>query len=412
MANKVELLAPAGSLEKLKMAVLYGADAVYLGGEEFSLREAADNFTIDEIREGIAFAHNYGAKVYAAINIIAHNEDLEGIELFAQSVYEMGIDAVIVADMGVFSVIREAVPELDIHVSTQANTVNHRSAAMWYKLGAKRVVLARELPLSEMKEIRDKTPLGLELEAFVHGAMCISYSGRCLLSNYMTHRESNRGACAQPCRWKYSLVEEQRPGEVMPVYEGDNGTFIFNSKDLCLIEHLPELIEAGITSLKIEGRMKTAYYAASVVKAYREALDAYYLDPSGYRFNPAWMEELQKVSHRHYYTGFFHGKPEEKGQVYNTSSYIRTYDIVGVVLAYEEETGVAVVQQRNKFGRGDTVEIIQPNIPGFLTHQIDVMLDENGREINTAPHAKMTVRLPLEQRVIPGAIIREKREQE
>lgn len=410
MANRVELLAPAGSLEKLKMAVLYGADAVYLGGEEFSLREAADNFSLEEIKEGIAFAHRRGVKVYAAINIIAHNEDLDGIAEFAQNIYELGIDAVIVADMGVFSVIRETVPELDIHVSTQANTVNHRSAAMWYKLGAKRVVLAREMSLAEMKEVRDKTPMGLELEAFVHGAMCISYSGRCLLSNYMAHRESNRGACAQPCRWKYSLVEETRPGEVMPVYEGDNGTFIFNSKDLCLIEHIPELVEAGITSLKIEGRMKTAYYAASVVKAYREALDAYYLDAESYRFNPEWAEELQKVSHRHYYTGFFLGKPEEKGQVYNTSSYIRTYDIVGVVLSYDAERGEAVVQQRNKFGKGDTVEIIQPNIPGFLTHRVDVMLDENGREINTAPHAKMTVRLPMEQRVVPGAIVRAPRD--
>lgn len=410
MANRVELLAPAGSLEKLKMAVLYGADAVYLGGEEFSLREAADNFSLEEIKEGIAFAHRRGVKVYAAINIIAHNEDLDGIAEFAQNIYELGIDAVIVADMGVFSVIRETVPELDIHVSTQANTVNHRSAAMWYKLGAKRVVLAREMSLREMKEVRDKTPMGLELEAFVHGAMCISYSGRCLLSNYMAHRESNRGACAQPCRWKYSLVEETRPGEVMPVYEGDNGTFIFNSKDLCLIEHIPELVEAGITSLKIEGRMKTAYYAASVVKAYREALDAYYLDTGSYRFNPEWAEELQKVSHRHYYTGFFLGKPEEKGQVYHTSSYIRTYDIVGVVLSYDAEAGEAVVQQRNKFGKGDTVEIIQPNIPGFLTHRVEVMLDENGREINTAPHAKMTVRLPMEQRVVPGAIVRVPRE--
>lgn len=410
MANRVELLAPAGSLEKLKMAVLYGADAVYLGGEEFSLREAADNFSLEEIKEGIAFAHRRGVKVYAAINIIAHNADLDGIAEFAQNIYELGIDAVIVADMGVFSVIRETVPELDIHVSTQANTVNHRSAAMWYKLGAKRVVLAREMSLDEMKEVRDKTPMGLELEAFVHGAMCISYSGRCLLSNYMAHRESNRGACAQPCRWKYSLVEETRPGEVMPVYEGDNGTFIFNSKDLCLIEHIPELVEAGITSLKIEGRMKTAYYAASVVKAYREALDAYYLDTESYRFNPEWTEELQKVSHRHYYTGFFLGKPEEKGQVYHTSSYIRTYDIVGVVLSYDAEAGEAVVEQRNKFGRGDTVEIIQPNIPGFLTHRVEVMLDENGREINTAPHAKMTVRLPMEQRVVPGAIVRAPRE--
>lgn len=410
MANRVELLAPAGSLEKLKMAVLYGADAVYLGGEEFSLREAADNFTLEEIKEGIAFAHRRGVKVYAAINIIAHNADLDGIAEFAQNIYELGIDAVIVADMGVFSVIRETVPELDIHVSTQANTVNHRSAAMWYKLGAKRVVLAREMSLDEMKEVRDKTPMGLELEAFVHGAMCISYSGRCLLSNYMAHRESNRGACAQPCRWKYSLVEETRPDEVMPVYEGDNGTFIFNSKDLCLIEHIPELVEAGITSLKIEGRMKTAYYAASVVKAYREALDAYYLDAESYRFNPEWAEELRKVSHRHYYTGFFLGKPEEKGQVYHTSSYIRTYDIVGVVLSYDAEAGEAVVEQRNKFGRGDTVEIIQPNIPGFLTHRVEVMLDENGREINTAPHAKMTVRLPMEQRVVPGAIVRAPRD--
>ncbi len=404
--ERIELLAPAGSLEKLKFAVLYGADAVYIGGEAFSLRTAAENFSVEEIREGVEFAHKRGVKVYIALNVIPHNDDVEKIVEAAKVAHSLKVDAAIVADLGTIIALREKVPGLDIHVSTQANIVNTATATAFYKLGAKRVVLARELSMEEIKEIRSKTPVGLELEMFVHGAMCVSYSGRCLLSNYMISRDSNSGACAQPCRWNYHLMEERRPGEYYPVYEDEKGTYIFNSKDLCLIEYLPQIIDAGVTSLKIEGRVKTEYYVASVVKAYREAIDAYYRDGSYYEFNPELMEELKKVSHRRYCTGFFEGKTTAESQVYETSSYVRNYDLVGVVKDYDEETGIATIEQRNRFFRGEELEIIQPMIPGFMKFNADYMTDEKGFEINSAPHATMIVKLKTPGRVIPNSLVR------
>lgn len=406
--DRIELLAPAGSLEKLKFAVLYGADAVYIGGEAFSLRTAAENFTVDEIREGVEFAHKRGVKVYIALNVIPHNDDVEKIIAAAKEACVLKVDAAIVADLGTLIALRENVPELDIHVSTQANIVNTATASAFYKLGAKRVVLARELSIDEIKEIRGKTPVGLELEMFVHGAMCVSYSGRCLLSNYLISRDSNSGACAQPCRWNYYLMEEKRPGEYYPVFEDEKGTYIFNSKDLCLIEHLPEIIDAGVTSLKIEGRVKTEYYVASVVKAYREAIDAYYRDGSYYTFDPNLYEELKKVSHRRYCTGFFEGKTTSESQVYETSSYVRNYDLVGIVKDYDEQTGIATIEQRNRFFKGEELEIIQPMVPGFMKFAADYMTDENGYEINSAPHAKMIVKIKTPKKVIKDSIVRRK----
>lgn len=408
--KKIELLAPAGSLEKLKTAILYGADAVYVGGELFSLRTAAENFSLQELKEGIEFAHKYGAKVYLALNAIPHNRDLDVLEKYIGEIAKTDIDAVIVSDLGTFVMVSELAPRLEIHVSTQANTVNHKSAAAWYKMGAKRVVLARELTFDEIKEMRNKTALGLELEMFVHGAMCVSYSGRCLLSNYMANRDSNKGDCAQPCRWKYSIVEEQRPGEYMPIEETDEGSFIFNSKDLCLIKRLPELIGAGITSLKIEGRVKTEYYVASVVKIYREAIDAYYRDPENYRFKPEWMEELKKVSHRPYWEGFCF-EEEEVGQNYASSSYIREYDIVGVIKSYDEQTGIAEVIQKNRFFRGDELEVISPLIEGFHKFSVNFMQDEKGYDINAAPHAEMVVRLMPGRKIPAYSMFRKVREE-
>ncbi len=405
--NKIELLAPAGNLEKLKTAVLYGADAVYLGGECFSLRTAADNFNDEQLNEGIEFAHAAGVKVHVAMNIIPHNRDLEKMKEFISKLKSFGIDAVIVADIGAFSLIKSIAPELEVHISTQANTVNYASAEAWYKMGASRVVLARELSMEEIREIRAKTDKNLELEMFVHGAMCMSYSGRCLLSNYMIDRDSNYGDCAQPCRWKYSLVEEKRPGEYMPVEETEQGTFIFNSKDLCLIEHIPEIIEAGVSSIKIEGRVKSEYYVATVVKAYREAIDEYYKDPENYKFDEEYKKELCKVSHRDYWEGFYFGRNMHDGQVYGTSSYIRDYDIVGFVTGSDGD--ITEVEQRNKFGIGDTVEIIQPGVKGCKTCKVEFLQDENGNDILTAPHAAMKLKMKLGENILPWSMIRKER---
>ncbi|NJD02840.1 MAG: U32 family peptidase, partial [Ruminiclostridium sp.] len=346
--SKVELLAPAGSLEKLKMAVVYGADAVYMGGEEFGMRAYAENFTEDEMRQGMDFAHSRGKKAYITMNIIPHNEDLHGMSEYVKLIDDMGADAVILSDPGVFSIVREAAPGMEIHLSTQANNTNWRSAAFWYELGVRRIILARELSLREIREIRDMTPSGLQLEIFAHGSMCISYSGRCLISSYLASRDANRGRCAHPCRWKYYLVEEKRPGEYMPVFENERGTFLYNSKDMCMIGHIPEIIASGVTSLKIEGRMKSAYYVATVVKAYREAIDAYYANTGLHNVDPAWIEELSKASHREYTSGFYLNKPAGNDQIYHTGSYIRDYDFVGMVTAYDKETGIATVEQRNR----------------------------------------------------------------
>ena len=409
--KKPELLAPGGSLEKLKTAIDYGADAVYIGGEAFSLRAAAENFSRADMIKGLKYAHDRNKRVYLTANIIPHNADIDEFEKFVDEIKDMGFDAVLIADLGLFDIMREKAPHIPIHISTQANNVNYRSAIAWYKMGAKRVVLGREMSFKEIAEFQKKIPQDLELEAFIHGAMCISYSGRCLLSNYMTGRDSNMGACAHPCRWNYKLVEETRPGEYMDVFENERGTFIFNSKDLCTIRHIPELIQSGITSFKIEGRVKTAYYVATVVGAYRREIDRYLADPEGYTFNEEEYEELCKVSHRAYSTGFYFGKPNEEGQVYTSSSYIRNYDLIGIVEAYDEETGTAKVTQRNRFFKGDTVEIMQPEKP-YFTQKIEKMTDENGEEIEVANHAEQRLFIPLKQSVVPGAMLRKKRQNE
>ncbi len=400
MIKKPELLAPAGSLAKLKIAITYGADAVYVGGEEFSLRVAAENFSPEELAEGVEFAHSRGKKVYLTANIIPHNEDICRYEEFLKNYLHTGFDAVILSDLGMFQITREIAPDLEIHVSTQANNVNFKSAEGWYKMGAKRVILAREMSFDEIAEIREKTPDGLELEAFVHGAMCISYSGRCLLSNYMTNRDSNQGACSHPCRWKYYLVEETRPGEYMPVVENERGTFIYNSKDLCMIEHIGRLIESGLDSFKIEGRVKTEYYLATVVKAYRDAIDKYFENPDKFKNDPKWLEELKKVSHRDYTTGFFFGKPDGNEQNYETSSYIRNYELLGIVEDYDNDTGLLSVVQKNRFFKGSEVEFLRPQ-GDFIKHKIEYMEDEEGNELELANKpqriAKIRIDTPVEK---------------
>jgi putative protease len=402
---KVELLAPAGNLEKLKMAVVYGADAVYMGGEEFGLRAYADNFSMDEMEEGIRFAHERGRKAYITVNIIPHNDDLKGFPEYIRKIRELGADAVILSDPGVLDIVKENAPGLEIHLSTQANNTNWRSAAFWHRQGVKRVILARELSLKEIREIHELTSEELELEIFIHGSMCISYSGRCLLSNYMAGRDSNRGMCAHPCRWKYYLMEEKRPGEYFPVLEDDKGTYIFNSKDLCMIEHIPEVIESGVSSLKIEGRIKSSYYVATVVSAYRQAIDAYYRDKENYRFNPLWLEEVSKVSHREFSTGFYFRKPGSEGQIYKTSSYIRDYDFVGLVLSYDRNTGIAMIEQRNKMRTGDEIEVVKPS-GGFFRQVIKNMKNEDGEVIDSAPHPQMKVFMEMEQEVEEYSMLR------
>ena len=403
--NKPEILAPAGSLAKLKYAIMYGADAVYIGGEAFSLRVAAKNFTLDEIKEGIEFAHARGAKVYITANIIPHNEDLKEFPDFVRQVASLGADAIIVSDLGTFSIVREVAPNLDIHISTQANNTNYASASMWYKLGAKRVILARDLSFDEVRQIRDNTNPDMEIECFVHGAMCVSYSGRCLLSNYLTHRDSNKGACSHPCRWKYYLMEEKRPGEYMPVFENERGTFIFNSKDLCMIEYIPELIEAGVTSFKIEGRVKNELYVATVVKAYRDAVDKYFENKENYKVDDDILEELTKVSHREYTTGFFHGKPTEKHQLYTSNTYIQEYTIAAVAKGYEKDTCLTVFEQRNKFEKGDVLEVLTPSGKNFA-FTVDKMYDEWDSIIESAPHAQQTVKIDLGRDIPEYSIVR------
>lgn len=406
--KKPELLAPAGSLAKLKYAVMYGADAVYIGGEAFSLRVAAKNFTAEEIKEGIDFAHKRGAKVYITANIIPHNSDLEKFPDFVREVSDIGADAIIVSDLGTFSVVRSVAPDLDVHISTQANNTNYASANMWHAMGAKRVILARDLSFKEIREIRDKTDPSLEIECFVHGAMCVSYSGRCLLSNYLTHRDSNRGACSHPCRWKYYLMEEKRPGEYMPVFENERGTFIFNSKDLCMIEHIPQLIDSGITSFKIEGRVKNELYVATVVKAYRQAIDAYFENPENYTVDKEILNELEKVSHREYTSGFYFGKPTEEQQLYTSNTYIQEYGIVGVVRSWDKESKTAVIEQRNKFEQGDTLEVLTPVGENFTITASD-MKDENGEPIESAPHAQMIVTLHSDKPMGEYCVLRKKK---
>jgi len=406
--KKPELLAPAGSLEKLKTAFIYGADAVYIGGEEFSLRVAAENFTFEEMAEGVKYAHDRGKKVYLTANIIPHNVDIDQYAEFIKSAYETGIDAVLVSDLGMFAITKEICPDLEIHISTQANNVNYKSACMWHEMGAKRVVVAREMSFEEIAEIRERTPETLELEAFVHGAMCISYSGRCLLSNYMTNRDSNQGACSHPCRWNYYLMEEKRPGEYMPVFENERGTFIYNSKDLCMIEHIDDLIKSGIDSLKIEGRVKTEYYLATVVKAYRDAIDTYFDDPENFKFDPKWLEELKKVSHRDYTTGFYYGKPGGDEQNYETSSYIRDYELIGIVKEYDREKKLLSVVQKNRFFKGAEVEFLRPK-GDFVKHKIEYMEDADGNEIEVANRPQSIAKIRIDEEIEPESMMRQVR---
>ncbi|WP_160688933.1 U32 family peptidase [Clostridium sp. C2-6-12] len=384
--NRPELLAPAGNLEKLKTAINFGADAVYLGGNKLNLRAAADNFTIEELKEGLEYAHSRGRKVHVTLNVIPHNDDLIGIEEYIRELYEIGVDAVLIADPGIMSIVREVAPNLEIHLSTQASNLNYKSALFWHKIGIKRIVAAREMSLEELRELRNELPETCDIEAFVHGAMCMGYSGKCLLSNYITGRDSNRGTCTQPCRFKYHLYEEKEPGDYEKVNQGENGVYFMNSKDLCMIEHIPELVQAGINSLKIEGRMKSSYYVASVVKAYRQAIDRYMENPENYVYDPKWMEELEKPSHRPYTTGFYFD--EEIRQNYETSAYIHNYDMVGVVLSYDKESKIATVHQRNKVCNGDLVEVLAIKGNNVIT-KLEDMKNEFGESIESASHPQM-----------------------
>ena len=407
--EQFELLAPAGDLEKLKTAIIYGADAVYFGGEMFSLRAGAGNLTIEEMKEGIAFAHERGKRCYLTINIFAHNEDIEPLTSYLQQIKDLGLDAFIVSDPGIVDLIQEVIPAAEIHLSTQANMTNYRTAGFWHKLGVKRLVLARELTLPEIRQIRENIPPEMEIEAFVHGAMCISYSGRCLLSNFMIERDANRGMCAHPCRWKYAIVEEKRPGEYYPVEEDERGTYILNSRDLCMIEHIPEIVGSGIMSAKIEGRMKSIFYVATVVHAYRKAIDAYFADPAHYKFDEDWMRELKKVSHREFTTGFYFHQPTNKDQNYQTSAYTREYSFVGLIKEYDEETGFALVEQRNKMTLGEEIEIFGPDID-FFTQNITEMLDaQTGENLESAPHPQQLLKMKMDHPVKPHYILRKKK---
>lgn len=383
--NKPELLAPAGSLSKLKVAIDYGADAVYLGGSKLNLRAFADNFSDEELLEGIEYAHSRGRKVYVTMNVFPHNNDLKGLEEYLVQLYEMNVDAIIVSDPGIIMTARKVVPNLELHLSTQANNVNYLSAIFWHEMGVKRIVLARELSLEEIKELIANVPPTLEIEAFVHGAMCMAYSGRCLLSSYMVGRDANRGACAQPCRYKYYLVEEKRLDEPMEILEDDFGSYIMNSKDLNMIEHIPELVESGIVSLKIEGRMKSEYYVAAIVKAYREALDKYLEDRENYKYDPKWMDLLMKVSHRKYHTGFYFGR--ENSQIYDTNSYVREYDLVAQVVEKSED-GYYKIKEKNRIFEDSIVEVIRSKGDVFKTKLYDFK-DENNNKIEVANKAEM-----------------------
>ncbi|SDE56007.1 putative protease [Eubacterium pyruvativorans] len=406
--KKIELLAPAGDLEKLKTAIRYGADAVYFGGEMFSLRAGAGNLNLEEMKEGLAYAHERGKRCYLTINIYAHNEDIDPLYDYLRQIRDLDIDAFLIADPGIIAMVRETIPDAEIHLSTQANLTNWRTGAFWASAGVKRLVMARELSLEEIRSVRDHLPQDVELEAFVHGAMCISYSGRCLLSNFMTGRDSNRGMCAHPCRYRYSLVEEKRPGEFFPIEEDDRGSYIMNSKDLCMIRHIPDLVHAGIDSAKIEGRMKSIFYVATVVHAYRQAIDAYYEDPDNYVFREEWMEELLKASHREFTTGFYYGKPGHEEQNYRTSRYTKEYSFIGKVLSYNEETGIAKVEQRNKMNVGDHIEVFGPDISFFPMTITDLADWESGEKLESAPHAQQILAMHMAEPVKPGYILRKK----
>lgn len=408
--KRPELLIPASSLEVLKVAVIFGADAVYIGGEAFGLRAKAKNFSMDEIKEGIVFAHAHNVKVYITANILAHNDDLAGVREYFEELKTVGPDALIISDPGVFTIAREVCPEIDIHISTQANNTNYGTYLFWRQLGAKRVVTARELSMKELKEIRAKIPEDLEMETFIHGAMCISYSGRCLLSNFFTGRDANQGACTHPCRWKYAIVEETRPGEYMPVYENERGTYIFNSKDLCMIEHIPELMDSGIDSFKIEGRMKTALYVATVARTYRKAIDDYMRDPAVYRENMEWyQDQISNCTYRQFTTGFFFGKPDANAQIYDNNTYVKEYTYLGIVGGCRED-GLYRIEQRNKFSVGETIEIMKPNGDNIEV-KVKRIVNEDGEDMESAPHPKQVLYIDLGHTLDLYDILRRKEEE-
>lgn len=391
-------------MEKLKVAIAYGADAVYLAGKDFGLRAYAGNFSIEEMKEALAYARERNVKVYVTVNIFPHNQDLVELPNYLVQLAEIEVDAIIVADPGVVALAKQYAPKVPIHISTQANTTNWASVKFWAEQGVERVVLARELSQSDIREIKDK--VAVELEVFVHGAMCISYSGRCLLSNYMADRDANKGACAQACRWQYSLVEEKRPNDFLPIEEDQRGTYVFNSQDLALIYHIPEVVKSGADSLKIEGRMKSINYVASVVKVYREAIDRYFADPETFTFDESWREELTKVSHRPYSTGFFLGKPQGEEHSLNKGGYLRHYDFIAMVKDYDPETGIALVEQRNRFFLGDQIEVMGPKVKGFK-QTISKMWDaKDGEAIESAPHAQQLVKILMDEPVEPFYILR------
>ena len=403
--KRPELLIPASSLEVLKTAVMFGADAVYIGGEAFGLRAKAKNFSMEDMKKGVEFAHAHGVKVHVTVNILAHNDDLPGVEEYLKELKEVGPDALIIADPGVFELAKEICPEIQRHVSTQANNTNYATYQFWWKQGASRVVSARELSLREIKEIRERIPAEMEIESFIHGAMCISYSGRCLLSNYLTGRDSNQGACTHPCRWKYSVMEESRPGEYFPVYENERGTFIFNSKDLCMIEHIPELIDAGIDSFKIEGRMKTALYVATVARTYRKAIDDYKKDPALYQKNMEWYKaEIGKCTYREFTTGFYFGKPTTDSQIYDSNTYVKNYTYLGTVEEVRED-GCCRIEQKNKFSVGEQIEIMKPDGRNVLV-TVKGITDEDGNAMESAPHPKQILWVDLGSEVSPYDILR------
>ena len=414
--KKPELLIPASSLEVLKVAVLYGADAVYIGGEMYGLRAKAKNFSREDMAEGIQFAHAHGKKVYVTANITAHNRDLEGVaeyfrELSCLDVAADGTpvrpDALIISDPGVFDLAKEHAPDIDVHISTQANNVNYGTYRFWHRMGATRVVSARELSLAEIKELRENIPADLEIETFIHGAMCISYSGRCLLSNYFTGRDANLGACTHPCRWKYYLMEENRPGEYLPVFENDRGTYIFNSKDLCMIEYIPEIVDAGIDSLKVEGRMKTALYVAAVARTYRRAIDDFFESPEKYQENlEYYREEIAKCTYRQFTTGFFFDKPKDDAQIYDNNVYVKEYTYLGIVGSVTED-GYAVLEQRNKFAVGDVVEIMRKNGDNISAAILEIK-DEEGNSMESCPHPKQKIFVKLSASVEEFDLLRQK----
>ncbi|MGM0409675.1 MAG: peptidase U32 family protein [Bacillota bacterium] len=405
--KKPELLAPAGNLEKLKIAIDYGADAVYCGGHNYGLRSGADNFTIEDLKEGTKYAHANNSNIYITVNMMPHNHELEGLPKYLHELEEIGVDSLIVSDPGVLNIIKEEEIKTPIHLSTQANTVNWASANFWQKQGVERVILARELSKEEISEFNNKSTI--EKEMFIHGSMCISYSGRCLLSNYMVGRDANRGQCAHSCRWKYHLVEEKRPGEYYPIYEDESGSYIMNSKDLNLIEYIRDIMELNLSSLKIEGRMKSIHYVATVVGVYRKAIDEFFKDPENYKMNDQWLKELKKVSNRGYTTGFFNSKPDEEDHNYESSAYRRRYDFMGVVKDYNSKNNMATIEVRNKIFKGDNLEFYGPGV-SLYNEKIDYIINSEGEKVDNAPHPKELIKLPVNKKLEKGYIVRRKKE--